>query len=327
MKRIFYLYLYILPFLLANNINAQQDPQFSHFPFGLNQFNPAVSGMQKGISAGAILRTQWVGIDGHPVSQLVFADMPLYQIKSGAGISITNDQAGQEKTLFLSGSYSYIMQVGTGELGIGISAGIIQKSIDGSLLKAPQGTYEPGVISHNDEFIPLTKVSGLAPDLGLGAYYVNGNLSVGLGSTHLISPKIKFDLGNQTSIIQYKPHLYFQGSYLISVSDLFVLKPSILAKSDLTENQVDLNTLLVYNGNIWAGVSFRGYSSRSKDAIIGMLGIKLSNNFSFGYSYDVNLSALRVVNGGSHELMVNYFVPMIKPRKGKIINNPRFLSF
>lgn len=319
--------LFSLALFLASDVVGQQDPQFTQFPFGLQQVNPAVSGQERGLRVGGMYRTQWVGLEGHPVSQLIYANLPLYHLKSGAGLAVVNDKAGQENTLFAMASYSYNLKVGQGDLALGLSAGIIQKSLDGSKLKAPQGDYEPGVIDHNDPYIPLSRVSDLTPDFGFGISYSLSDLYVGLAATHVMSPKINYTIGNSSTEIAYTPHLYLHGQYAIYLNEQLTLRPALIMKSDLTIHQLDINAALLYNDNIWGGLSFRGYNSRSFDAVAGMIGLKLSNDISFGYSYDINISALRVANGGSHELMINYFVPMAKPRKGKIINNPRFISF
>ena len=53
--------------------------------------------------------------------------------------------------------------------GFGVHAGIASRSLDGSRLIAPDGSYEAGV-DHNDDQLPVTLVSSLIPDAGAGFF-------------------------------------------------------------------------------------------------------------------------------------------------------------
>lgn len=325
-----YLLIVFFTFSFPGVILAQQDLQVSQFFHNKVFYNPAVSGMGQALSVNALYRTQWVGLDGQPVSQLLSADLPLYNINSGAGIYFTNDQVGAFQDMTLKALYSYQLKVGNGILSTGINAGVIQKKIDGTRLRAPQGNYDPdpGTIDHNDQFIPSTQVGAMAPDIGLGAYYLKDNLSVGVAVNHLLNPMLTLEMSNGAATdFRYKNHLVAHSQYLVKINDNIDLQPAILIKTDFVKHQLDVNATAIYNDNFWAGLSFRGYNKHSSDALIGMVGLKLSDTWNFGYSYDYNISGLQSVNSGSHELFVNYRISIEKPRKGKIINNPRFLSF
>lgn len=316
-----------LGLIVFSPLRSQQDLQFTQFNFNKLIFNPAVAGTNDALDISAFYRAQWVGLNGNPEYQTITADMPVYRINSGIGVSFFSDRIGAENNLDIRLSYSYITSVGSSKLSFGVYGGIMQKSIDGTKLQAPQGLYEPQVINHNDDFIPVGKVSAFAPDAGLGVYIGNERYSAGLSVTGLLESTYDFQLDAQTTRITRKRHFYLSGSYLIPVSDNFTIIPSLLAKSDLVEHQIDINALLLYNEVIWAGVSYRGYNNRSQDAIAAMLGAQLTRNLKVGYSYDFGLSELKQVNSGSHELFINYIVPMKRPSAGKIINNPRFLSY
>ena len=45
---------------------------------------------------------------------------------------------------------------------------------------------------------------------------------------------------------------------------------------------------------------------RYKDALGGMINLKLSDNLSIGYAYDYTLSDLQPFSLGSHEIVVNF---------------------
>ena len=82
-----------------------------------------------------------------------------------------------------------------------------------------------------------------------------------------------------------------------------------------------------YNEKFLAGTSFRGYNANSIDAVAIIAGIKLGENISMAYAYDLTLSGLNAVSYGTHEIMLNYNLnkPVGKGRPPKIIYNPRSL--
>ena len=66
--------------------------------------------------------------------------------------------------------------------------------------------------------------------------------------------------------------------------------------------QEEANAILVYRKFFWAGAGYRGFTGNSQDALIGYAGVRLSENFKLGYSYDYNLSALSSANSGSGQV-------------------------
>ena len=54
-----------------------------------------------------------------------------------------------------------------------------------------------------------------------------------------------------------------------------------------------------YKQRFWMGVSYR-----NTDAIVGMVGLTISNMFKFGYSYDYSISKFNQYSQGGHELVL-----------------------
>ena len=106
-----------------------------------------------------------------------------------------------------------------------------------------------------------------------------------------------------------------------------MILPSVLTKSDFRQTQMEFSTIVKYNDNIFGGVSFRGYESNSIDALAIIAGFNINEHVTLAYSYDISLSQLNTVNGGSHEVMINYNLnrPIGAGRLPNIIYNPRFL--
>ena len=55
-------------------------------------------------------------------------ELPVYRIRSGISLRVTNDRAGQQNTTVANIGYSYQLRAGSG-LGLGVHAGIASRSL------------------------------------------------------------------------------------------------------------------------------------------------------------------------------------------------------
>jgi len=136
MKKI-YLSLMIAIELLSFNTANAQDPQFTQFYANPLYLNPAFTGSTICPRIALNYRNQWPGISGTYVTSSASFDRLIYNIKSGIGVIVMNDQAGQGtlKTTTVSGLYSYQIPLGRkGSINAGAKATYGQKSIDWSKL-------------------------------------------------------------------------------------------------------------------------------------------------------------------------------------------------
>ncbi len=309
-------------------MQAQQTMLFSQHLFNRTFVNPANAGSEEAIRGAVFYRNQWLGLPGSPESQSMTVDVPLFGINGGAGLQLYNDQLGVQQTVSVSGIVSKHKKVGNNLLSIGLRAGYQQVSFDGALLTTPGGAYtDQSVINHNDGVIPNRKISGGAPDLGIGLQYVATGWWAGISADHLLGNTVQLADGGVTSSFALRRHVNLHAGTAITINRQWVLQPGILARTDLKKHQVDVSVLANYNQFLLAGIGFRGYDRRSQDAVIVLLGIKVAPQWMVGYSYDYTISALGDVTQGTHELSLQYRMPVARPRVGKVINNPRFLAF
>ncbi len=308
----------------ASYSGAQQDPQFSQHFLNPVLFNPAYSGMDNALSATAQFRSQYVGIDGHPVIQNLTVHSPVPLFHGGLGINLLNEQTGALRNTFLALDYSYIIKTKAGNFAIGISGGLAQVNVDGSKLRAPDGNYQNG-INHNDNILPIVPVSGFAADFSVGTFFAGRNLSVGISANHVMPQVAKLNSEGSNLEFKYERQYYFQSGYLARLTKNFSLRPSIMLKSNSSTLQAEGDLIFIYNNIIWAGAGYRGYNDQTIDALIGLVGVTISDNLRLGYSYDYTASALKGASNGSHELVLNYRVNLMKPVKpGKVVYTPRF---
>jgi len=304
---------------------AQQDPQFSQYILNQFVYNPAYAGMDNALSATAHLRTQWVGITGQPFIQNISVHSPVSLLHGGAGLQILNEQEGAMRVTSASLSYSYIHKSRIGKFSFGVNGGIMQVNLDGSKLRASDGNYENNLIEHNDPLLPVVSVNGLAPDFAAGFFFSSNKVNIGLSSTHLIPMEIKLNGSSESLAMNLERQYYFQASYLAKLGKTFALRPSVYLKSNGNNLQGEADAIFSFNNFFWIGGGMRGYNDNTQDAVIAMTGINIGENLRIGYSYDYTISSLSTASSGSHELVLNYRVNLVKPAKpGKAIYNPRF---
>lgn len=320
--------IYALISLCPGWLMAQQTQLFSQHMFNRAYVNPAHTGLADAIEVSAFYRSQWVGLAGSPEYQTITAGIPLWDINSGAGITFYNDQLGVERNTAIYGQYAYHKSVKKATISVGARVGWVQKSFDGSRLTTPGGQYTDNtVIVHNDGIIPAIDVSGGAPDISIGVQYQGAGYYIGLVADQLIGNTLRLQAAGTSPAVSLQRTITATGGYSFPVSSSLTLASNVLVRTDFVKHQLDISLIATYNRIISAGIGYRGYNSRSTDAIIAMLGAELSQRWMFGYAYDYNISALGDVNAGTHELFVQYRLPLVRPRVGKVINNPRFLSF
>jgi type IX secretion system PorP/SprF family membrane protein len=333
--RVFFL-IAMLP--LVNKISAQQDPHYSQFMYNKLNFNAGFAGATDGkICATLIHRTQWMGFGGGTYSSgsgsgtnsrggapvnLVGSINAAIGNRFGIGATFASDNLGHETMTMPRLTLAYRHPLGdAGTIAAGVGVGFMQRTIDGTKLRA---------IQPDDPKIPTGLVSGTAPDVDFGLYYTKDNLAgaidnfyAGLSATHLNQNKITYDYPGGSSTIDSKMHMYFVTGGELQLNSAMKLQPNILLKKDPAKIQADLNCFLVWNENIRGGVTFR-----PMDAAVLLVGYEFPFGLNVGYSYDITTSKIIQYSSGSHEIMLRYCFGVSIPKKEKVIRSrftPRFM--
>ena len=316
--------LLLIPFLLIG-ASAQQAPQYSMYMLNPFSFNPAYAGYDNSLSLTGVYRSQWVGLEGAAETRSLNAHSPLYLLGGGVGVSMESENIGSWKQTSVFGSYAYTLPTSRGSLSVGISAGFLQRELDGASVRTP-GTIlddEGNPIDHQDPILTTGLHSGAGLSFNAGLFYRSGNLDAGLSVLNLSETTI--DMGD----IKFKPDRTFFAflKYRLPLTEALQLEPAALVKSTGEQTQIDFSTLIRFRQNLFAGVSYRGYNSETQDAIVLLSGIKLNEKLSLGYAYDLTSSSLKTVSSGTHEILLNYNLnkPIGQGRPPVIIFNPRSL--
>lgn len=300
MKRL----LTVVATLAASATFAQQDPQFSQNMFNRLYPNAGYTGTSEAICGSLIYRDQWDKFGGGPKTAVFGIDAPVNFLHGGLGLSVLTDHPLNQKNLDIKLSYSYHLELGAGKLGIGLSAGLLQRGYGNDF----------NAIDPDD---PLVKSgTGSKFDLGAGLYYNSDKFYVGASATHLTGGKIEYTDNAKVEVV---PHYYFMGGINFNLTPSLRLVPSLFVKSDAKETQADINANLHIKERVWVGASYR-----LQDAVVVMAGIKIIDNLKLGYSYDITTSKLKGYHSGTHEIMLGYCY-QIKPKVIPVLRNVRFL--
>jgi len=318
-------------FGMVFTLSAQQLPQYSLYMFNQHQANPAYAGLDNAIVLNGLVRMQWVGLEGSPLSQQVSAHMPLYILGGGIGLNVENDITGAQQRTSATLSYNYWLKLSNKNLlSIGIGAGIAQRRLDGTKLRAPEGDYpdpDLGAINHNDNFLPIGMETAIVPVINAGVFFQSEHFDFGLSVKNILEAEAAYDLPNATTNLTENRHFYAFTAGRFDVGKIIEWMPSLMVQSDLQQTQAELTTLFRYNGNIFGGAGLRGYNKNTLDAVVLIAGFNLNERTTLAYAYDLTLSDLNSVSNGSHEITIRYNLNksvgggVLPP----VIHNPRFL--
>jgi type IX secretion system PorP/SprF family membrane protein len=310
-------FVFFLLFCVSSGLYAQFDPMFSQNMFNPLNGNPGYAGSSGRMNVVLMNRNQWTGIEGAPVTTVAGADAALniFGKRAGVGLEIINDDIGLFNNLMIRTSLARRFLLPDGDLGIGISAGIISQTFDGTGTYIPESEYH----EQDDPFVPTEKVNGFAPDFGLGAFYQSQQWYAGIGIQHLFKPEPNF---KEDFYVYINRSVFLTGGYLFNLEEHhFDVEPSIFVRQGAGSWQIDLNTNFHFRDKYWAGLTYR-----YQDAIVILAGLKLKNGIKAGYSYDITTSKLsNGGSGGSHEIVIGYTFDLDINKQNKRYKSVRFL--
>lgn len=298
---------------------AQQNAQFGQYIFNQLIINPAYAGTKGVINAQGIYTSQWTGLDGTPTTQSVSIEGPVSN-SMGLGLHLINDQIGAQSQRAIFGSYAYKIRLNQSlRLSIGISAGASYFALNGNELN-----YQ----NSNDPAIPLNQVNSYRFDSKVGIFLYTKRFYTGFSVSDLTA--------NTTSpedlmVTGQANHFYLTSGYVIKISPSLRFKPSFLIKEDFrAPTNIDISGFLLYNNRFWLGASVRtgariftskdlDNSLKTRDALLFMTEINITDNFRIGYAYTMTVSALKDYPG--HEILLGYYIA--KTPKTKMLT-PRY---
>jgi type IX secretion system PorP/SprF family membrane protein len=280
--------------LVGVKLVAQQQTQYTQYMYTPSLINPAYVGIDQVMKISALHRSQWIGVHGAPVTQTLMLSTPLGQ-KTGMGFNIVQDQIGPANETNASLDLSYGLQLNDAGLNLsfGMKGGVQLLNVDFTKLT----TENP-----NDSSLNENINSRITPNIGAGMYVYNNDWYVGFSAPNLLSTKHY----NRASVstVTSATHYYLTGGMNFNVNENTKFKPAFLIKSVTgAPTSIDFSLNFLFNNKFTTGLSYRYNASVS-----GLIDFKVSSSFSLGYAYDVNTSDIGYFSGGSHEVLLRYYV-------------------
>lgn len=303
--------LFALIVLGVNQSVAQQQAAYTHYMYNTLVINPAYAGSRDALTFTALGRFQWVGFKGAPTTQTFTVHTPIAKKNIGLGMSFMNDRIGPTNNTSLNVDFAYRLKLSTkARLCFGVNGGFnsFTANVNSLTLADP-----------NDASFMSNMRGKMLPSLGAGLYFQMPNFYVGASVPSILENSL-FATGSSSSmdISREKRHYYMIAGAVFPLSPSVKFKPTALAK--IVQNapfQLDLTATFMLRDLVDLGVMYR-----SGDGVGALLGIHISQQLLFGYSFDWS-TGVRTgkYNGGSHELMLRY--DLLFNNDGKI-KSPRY---
>ncbi len=260
--------------------------------------NPAYAGSRDAITASAVWREQWVGLEGAPSTQVISLHSPLPGDKIGLGLTVENDNIGPSNNTGVWGDFAYRIQTGEkSKLSFGLRAGF--------------GVYQASLrdldnIDTNDPVFSQNVENNFLPNFGFGAYYYGDRGYVGISSPTLLENELNSGRNPSGKAQDLdKRHYYLMGGYVFSLSQDsagVMFKPStVIRVVEGAPVSFDISANFLIKQKLWLGAAYR-----YQDAVAAIVSFQFTEHLQAGYSYDFGTSSLRSYHHGSHEIMLTY---------------------
>jgi len=315
--------------LLITFLTSGQDPEFSQYYAAPLYLNPAFTGTTTDHRFIANYRNQWPNIARGYVTTALSYDYNLHHYNSGIGFLVSMDQAGTAgmKSSQFSFLYSYKVNISNKWIvSSGLSFGYAFRTIDfNKLVFGDQLQFDSkGQVPSDDPALFNLGMSHYF-DFNAGFLAYNKSFWFGFAASHLNQPNRT--LLSEESTLPIKTTLH--GGVRIPLNSgpfkkahQAILSPSFVYKQQGKFDQLDIGAYFLYDP-IVLGIWYRGIPIRqnvkdniSQDAVVAILGFQLPR-VEIMYSYDLTVSELGPVSGGTHELALKYKLAIDMKNKTK----------
>lgn len=318
MKRNIRLFLYVLMILVSVEVKAQ-DPVFTQYMLVPETINPAFTGLANAWNAGLLNRRQWPDGNRRMDTRYGYANnMVTDQLAVGGTILNHHEEFTGYNYFQLNGAVSYRVELDYDwRLRLGIEGGYGRKNFNfRNLLLEDQintsdgsisgGSIDPGVLHGADKIDFM--------DFSVGIVVDQENAWFGAALKHINRPDISF---TETGNVPLDMFLTVHGGYYLTFE-----KASLRFLPDDTDvlftfnymrqaqyNRLDIGGILempTFSFGIMAATNPERKSSNSHfiTSINPIVSMKMGE-FTFGYSYDLNISKIGRTQG-VHELTLTW---------------------
>lgn len=286
--------------LSAAGVRAQQAPIFTNYTNSYAYINPGFAGLSEGVNLLGLYRQQWAGFtDGEgnevaPTTFLLTGDMPIRALGGGISFSVMNDQLGFENNTNVGLGYAYHLDLGGGTLGIGVSASLLNRTLDFAKLK-PGDSSDPLLAQLGQE-------SSMLVDVSAGLFFqIPESFYVGISGINLLETTSRALGANESGASFTTDRTFYLVAgypFLFETMPAFKFIPSFGVMTDIASTQLNAGVKVVYNDVFSLGVNYRPQES------VGLTVGLVIRDFVLGYAYDINTMGYSIP--GSHEIALSY---------------------
>jgi len=269
---------------------AQQDAQFTQYMYNTININPAYAGSRGAMSIFGLHRTQWVGLDGAPVTNAFSLNTPINGSNIGIGASFINDRIGPTVENTISVDVSYTIQTSEKyKLSFGLKGTGNFFNLDATMLN-PQVAQDPSLQNFNK----------FSPNIGAGIYFHSDRNYIGISVPNMVESKNYDD--NNVAIYKERLNYYFIAGHVFDFGPNIKFKPALLSKIVAgSPLQVDVSGNFMFYEKLVLGVAYRWDA-----AVSALAGFQVTDGMYLGYGYDLETTRLRNYNSGSHEIFLRF---------------------
>lgn len=288
-----FLFIFAVPFIAKSQ---RLFPVYSQYMLNGLALNPAYAGSRDAFNIILSHRTQWVGMDGVPVTSTLSAHAPMKNDRVALGLFVFNETIDVRNNVGIYRNYAFRLKLSKGRLSFGLKGGVDIKRFNWNAIVTgpPDPGYVPDpVFSNNTEQFVI-------PNFGFGMYYYTNRFFIGLSIPKLLSES--FSNGKLKLYHSLSNYNYLFTTGFVTGGHFFKVKPSVLLKyNPQSPFQADFNLTFIFADFLWVGGSYR-----LEDALVGLIKFDIGDQLRIGYTYDYSLGTLNRFHSGSHEIVLIY---------------------
>ncbi len=288
----------IITILFVNILNAQQLHIVSQYDQHRFLHNPAGAALKGANSVGMTYRSQWKGISGSPITQMVYGEKYFEKKRLGMAAVLYNDVTGPTQRTGLQYAINYQLPLNaeaTKVFTFGMEARGLQYRIDKARLS--QSIAGDPVLSGSNN---LTK-----GDAGVGVYFSTPKLNIGASIGQLLQSGLRFadNITNATQRASLYRHYYIMGDYTYTDNETKVIPSFQIVYLPSSPIELAYGVRLEHKEIFWWGLHLR-----HKQGWMINAGYKIKKNLSLGYAFDIYKTPLSIFSTGysGHEVMLKY---------------------
>ena len=309
----------LLLFVVTSLQNYSQDVIFSQNFLVPETLNSSFTGAIRSTKTGAVSRSQWRNSALKTTSNFAFIDSWFEGFKSGLGVSFLNQKESGSSYTFNQVNLNFAMafeisdtwyfrpsiSTGLGTKNYGFQNLLLEDQIDVNNNIINTASIDPTLLRAQRSFL----------DFSTSVLFNNEDSWVGLTLKHLNKPNISLTQNGEVPLdVFLSVHTKYYLPLLENYRTWFASKSKIYVLSNFMQqgsyNRFDLGLQYIFEDQMSFGMMVATIPSKNTKAtstinsISTFAGIRWQG-FRFGYSYDINTTAL-VNTGGIHEFSVSY---------------------